>query len=113
MKKILFSGQLAEDGSFVEIAICDYSYRRNGEKNQMPYISILEIDNILGSNLYSERNLSDLFTFVSNVNFTVDELQTLLNNVIKNIVDLTVRFNDTQKFLSDLQSLIKEEENIK
>lgn len=109
MKKVLFSSQLADDGSFVEIAICDYSYKRDGEKYQIPYISILEIDNILGRNLYSERNLSDLFTFVENVNFTVDELQTLLSNVIKYIVELTVRFDDTQKFLSDLQDLINEE----
>ena len=99
MKKILFSGKIS--ATFIEIAVCDYTYKHGGEKHQVPYIAL-----ILNDEFDRFTSLDDLYNFIKTSG--ADVQKQVLKNVEKYIVDITVRFEDTKNFYGKLKALVKE-----
>lgn len=110
MKIVLFNSYLSDGRKFVEISICDYSYKRDGVKMHFPYIGILDVVPADAERyLNFENDLEEVIKFVKFNKFNVDELETLKVNCINKIEDLMVRFEGVKDFIENLDELIQAE----
>lgn len=95
MKKIIFSGNVANDNSFVEIAICSYNYKMNGEKGYFYYLMIL---NVLedGSVDFTKASVDELIDFVKYKNMTKDEIEIIIKNININPIEAIMAFGSEE-----------------
>ena len=103
MKKVLFSGKVSL--TFIEIAVCDYTYNYGGEKYQVPYIALI-VDNEFDR----FESLHELYDYLEALPTNVELLKKVLKNVEKYIVDITVRFKGVDEFYNNLKDLVSKRE---
>jgi hypothetical protein len=94
MKKIIFSGYLANDKDcFVEIAFCTYDCKKDGNKVSIPYVSIFEIsDSFPNGDLCDERTVNGLVHYVEKQQMCKSDVEQLIDGINKYPLDAIERF---------------------
>ncbi|MBO7694730.1 MAG: hypothetical protein J6T10_19105 [Methanobrevibacter sp.] len=85
MKKIIFSGYLANDKDcFVEIALCSYECKKDGEKVSMPYVSLFEISKSFPKGFLTDaRNAKDMVKYVDVQQMCKSDVEKLIKGINK------------------------------
>lgn len=85
MKKIIFSDYLANDKDcFVEMALCSYECKKDGEKVSMPYVSIFEISTSFPKGFLTDaRNVKDMVDYVSGQQMCKSDVEKLIKGINK------------------------------
>ena len=94
MKKIIFSDYLANDKDcFVEIALCAYECKKDGEKVSMPYVSIFEISKSFPKgDLCDARNAKDMVSYVHAQQMCKSDVEKLIKGINKYPADAIAVF---------------------
>lgn len=94
MKKIIFSGYLTNDKDcFVEIALCAYECKKDGEKVSMPYVSLFEISKSFpNGDLCDARNAKDMVDYVHAQQMCKSDVEKLIKGINKYPADAIAVF---------------------
>lgn len=85
MKKIIFSGYLANDKDcFVEIALCAYECKKDGEKVSIPYVSLFEISTAFPKGFLTDaRNVKEMVDYVKGQQMCKSDVEKLIKGINK------------------------------
>ena len=85
MKKIIFSGYLANDEEcFVELSLCSYDCKKDGTKVSIPYVSIFEISPSFPSgNLTNATDADEFVAYVEAQQMCKSDVEQLIKGINK------------------------------
>lgn len=94
MKKVIFSGYLANDKDcFVEIAMCSYDFLKDGKKESYYYATAFEISpSFKKGNMCSIESANDLVSYVRHQQMCQSDVETMIKNINKNTTEAIAVF---------------------
>lgn len=118
MKKNLFSGRLAsEEGifdvpTFVELALCSYAYKKDGEKVAIPYVVGVSDDEVHNVQITIIKQAVDIVYFVKAYGFNKADIYGLVKGIKRNGADLLMLFSakELSNLIKDLKEIAEDEE---
>lgn len=117
MKKIIFSGRLtSEEGifdvpTFIEISICSYGYKVDGEKISLPYAVGIADEDAHDVSMEIIKQAVDLVNFVKFYGFNKADIEKLIKGIKRNGADLVLLFGakELSTLIKDLKEIAKQE----
>lgn len=118
MKKIIFNGHLtSEEGifdvpTFVEISICSYGYKKDGEKVAIPYVVGISDDEVHNVQMAIIKQAVDIVYFVKAYGFNKADICKLIKGIKRNGADLVMLFGakELSNLIKDLKEIAEDEE---
>lgn len=118
MKKNLFSGRLtSEEGifdvpTFVELSICSYGYKMDGEKVAIPYVVGISDDEVHNVRMTIIKQAVDIVNFVEYLGFNKADIEKLIKGIKRNGADLLMLFGEKEisTLIKDLKEIAEDEE---
>lgn len=94
MKKVIFSGYLANDKDcFVEIAMCSYDFKKDGKKESYYYATAFEISpSFKKGNMCSIESARDLVNYVKAQQMCKSDVEIMIKNINKYPFDAIATF---------------------
>lgn len=103
MKKIIFNGYLANDEDcFVELSICSYDFKMDGNKQSYIYVAAFEISKSFPlGNLSTIESANDLVNYVHAQQMCESDVELLIKNINKYPFDSIAAFgNESETHLT-------------
>ncbi len=94
MKKVIFSGHLTNDKDcFVELSICSYDFKMDGNKQSYIYVAAFEISpSFPVGNIATIESARDLVNYVKAQQMCQTDVETLIKNINKYPSDAIAAF---------------------
>lgn len=115
MKKIIFNGHLtSEEGivdvpTFVELSICSYGYKKDGEKLSLAYVA-----GIADDDMTIIRRAVEIVNFVKAYGFNKADIYKLIKGIKRNGADLVMLFGEKElsNLIKDLKEIAEDEKQL-